>query len=112
MAQKFFLWMGTAIFLLALVIPAAAQDYPTKPINLVIQYPPGGSTDLTARALANGAKKYLGQPVICENKVRGRGDRGGRLGGGQAGRRLYHRHRHQRPDHGLSYGQAEFSSPQ
>ena len=73
MAQKFFRWMGTAIFVLALIIPAAAQDYPTKPINLVIQYPPGGSTDLTARALANGARKYLGQPVICENKSGGGG---------------------------------------
>jgi len=73
MAQRFFVWMGTAIFLLALVIPAAAQDYPNKPINLVIQYPPGGSTDLTARALAIGAKKYLGQPVVCENKAGGGG---------------------------------------
>jgi tripartite-type tricarboxylate transporter receptor subunit TctC len=73
MAQRFFLWMGTAIFLLALIIPAAAQDYPTKPINLIIQYPPGGTTDLTARALANGARKYLGQPVICENRSGGGG---------------------------------------
>jgi tripartite-type tricarboxylate transporter receptor subunit TctC len=54
-------------------LPAAAQDYPTKPINLIIQYPPGGSTDLTGRALAIGAKKYLGQPIICENKAGGGG---------------------------------------
>lgn len=73
MAQKFFRLMGTAIFVWALIIPAAAQDYPTKPISLFIQYPAGGSTDLTARALANGAKKYLGQPVICENKPGGGG---------------------------------------
>jgi len=73
MAKKFFLWIGTGIFLLALVIPASAQDYPNKPINLIIQYPPGGTTDLTARALANGAKKYLGQPVICENRSGGGG---------------------------------------
>ena len=45
MARNFFRWMGTAIFLLAWVIPAQPQDYPDKPINLVIQYPPGGSTD-------------------------------------------------------------------
>jgi len=73
MATKIFSWMGAAILLLALVIPAAAQDYPNKPINLIIQYPPGGSTDLTARALANGAKKYLGQPIVCENKAGGGG---------------------------------------
>jgi tripartite-type tricarboxylate transporter receptor subunit TctC len=50
-----------------------AQDFPNKPITLVIPYPPGGSTDLTGRALANAAKKYLGQPVICENKAGGGG---------------------------------------
>jgi len=59
--------------LLGLGLSAFAAEYPTKPINLVIQYPAGGSTDLTARALANGAKKYLGQPVICENKAGGGG---------------------------------------
>ena len=53
--------------------PAMAAEYPTKPITLVIQYPPGGSTDLTARALANAARKYLGQPMICENKSGGGG---------------------------------------
>jgi tripartite-type tricarboxylate transporter receptor subunit TctC len=52
---------------------AGAADYPNKPLNLIIQYPPGGSTDLTARALANGAKKYLGQPLVCENKSGGGG---------------------------------------
>ena len=63
----------TASLILAFGLPAMAAEYPTKPINLVIQYPPGGSTDLTARALANGARKYLGQPVICENKSGGGG---------------------------------------
>jgi len=58
---------------LALGFSAFAAEFPDKPINLVIQYPAGGSTDLTARALANGAKKYLGQPVICENKAGGGG---------------------------------------
>jgi tripartite-type tricarboxylate transporter receptor subunit TctC len=59
--------------ILAFVFPAMAAEYPTKPITLVIPYTPGGSTDLTARALANGARKYLGQPVICENKAGGGG---------------------------------------
>jgi tripartite-type tricarboxylate transporter receptor subunit TctC len=40
---------------------------------LVIPYTAGGSTDLTIRALADAAKPYLGQPVICENKVGGGG---------------------------------------
>jgi len=62
-----------ASLILAFGWPAMAAEYPTKPITLVIQYPPGGSTDLTARALANAARKYLGQPVICENKSGGGG---------------------------------------
>ena len=62
----------TAMFL-GLGLAAFAAEYPTKPINLVIQYPAGGSTDLTGRALAIGAKKYLGQPVVCENKAGGGG---------------------------------------
>jgi len=73
MIHRCFAWIGAAIFVLAWVIAAGAQDYPTKPINLIIQYPPGGSTDLTARALALGAKKYLGQPLVCENKSGGGG---------------------------------------
>jgi tripartite-type tricarboxylate transporter receptor subunit TctC len=73
MFRKFFVWIGVAVLILAVGGLAIAQDYPTKPINLIIQYPPGGSTDLTARALANGARKYLGQPMICENKAGGGG---------------------------------------
>ncbi len=73
MFRKCFAWIGAVIFILALITPAMAQDYPTKPINLIIQYPAGGSTDLTGRALAIGAKKYLGQPIVCENKAGGGG---------------------------------------
>ena len=62
-----------ACLTLALGFPAMAAEYPTKPINLVIQYPAGGSTDLAARAMAAAARKYLGQPVICENKAGGGG---------------------------------------
>jgi len=58
---------------LALGFPAMAAEYPTKPITLVIPYPAGGSTDLTGRALANAAKKYLDQPIIVENKSGGGG---------------------------------------
>ena len=47
--------------------PAIAQGYPTKPINLVVAYPPGGSTDLTARTVAEVLTKLLKQPVVVEN---------------------------------------------
>ena len=52
---------------------AIAREYPSKPVALIIPYPAGGSTDLTGRALAHAAKKYLGQPIICENKCGGGG---------------------------------------
>ena len=49
--------------------PAAAQDgYPNKPIKLIVPYNPGGSSDLTARFIADMAKDLLGQPVIVENR--------------------------------------------
>jgi len=55
---------------------AFAQDYPTRPINLVIPFPPGGNTDLMARALQPELAKALGQPVIVVNK----GGAGGTIG--------------------------------
>jgi len=60
-------------FIMAFDLPALAAEFPTKPVTLVIPYPAGGSTDLTGRALANAAKKYLGQPIIVENKSGGGG---------------------------------------
>jgi tripartite-type tricarboxylate transporter receptor subunit TctC len=60
------------LFVPPIFLPSAqAADYPSKPITFVLPYPAGGSTDLTTRALANAAKKYLGQPIIIENKPGG-----------------------------------------
>jgi tripartite-type tricarboxylate transporter receptor subunit TctC len=64
---------------LPLGVSAFAAEFPTKPITFIIPYPPGGSTDLTGRALANAARKYLGQPVMCENKSGGGGTVGPNL---------------------------------
>lgn len=60
-----------AAAMLALLPAAAAwaQDaYPSRPIKIVVPFPPGGSSDSVARVLANGLKDKLGQPVIVENK--------------------------------------------
>ena len=58
----------TALAACGLAAGAAAQaDYPAKAITLVVGYPPGGSTDLTARIIGPELSKRLGQPVVIEN---------------------------------------------
>ena len=56
-----------AVLMIA-VAPAAAQDYPTRTIRIVVAFPPGGPTDFVARLLADKLKGSLGQNVIIENK--------------------------------------------
>lgn len=59
--------------------PAAAQDFPTRPVTLVIPFAAGGSTDLVGRLIAERMSAELGQPVVVENK----GGAGGNLGAAQ-----------------------------
>lgn len=47
---------------------AAAQDYPNGPVRLVVGFPPGGSTDIVGRIIAENMTTTLGQPVIVENR--------------------------------------------
>src|SRR5258707_15582330 len=55
---------------------ASAQNYPSKPIRLIAPFPPGGSTDLLARVIAQKLTDAWGQQVIVEN----RGGAGGTIG--------------------------------
>ena len=48
---------------------AQAQNYPSRPIRLLVGFPPGGSTDLAARALGDKLAQALGQSVVVENKA-------------------------------------------
>ncbi len=56
---------------LPFVRPAAAADYPTKPVHWIVPYPPGGTTDILARLIGNALSERLGQQFIIENKPGG-----------------------------------------
>lgn len=56
-----------ALFALMLVWPASAQQYPTKPVRVVVPFPAGGVTDLAARMIAQRVSERLGQQFFIEN---------------------------------------------
>ncbi len=56
------------LLLASVATPAFAQAWPSKPIRIVLQFPPGGSTDSVARILAQPLSAALGQPVLVENR--------------------------------------------
>lgn len=51
------------------LLPVSAQEvYPSRPIHVVVPFPPGGSTDVVTRAVSEEAAKILGQPIVIENR--------------------------------------------
>jgi len=59
-----------ALFTLACAAPAAlAQAYPSKPVRVVVQYPPGGTPDIYGRIMSAELSKLWGQPVVVENRT-------------------------------------------
>src|SRR5712691_10732760 len=59
--------LATAAALVA-PVPLSAQQYPVKPVKIIVAFPPGAVTDTTGRLIATRLTAVLGQPVIVENK--------------------------------------------
>ena len=74
-------WIALALLPVALA-PAQADNFPSRPITLIVPFPPGGSTDVAARIMADKMGSALGQPVIVENV----GGAGGSIGVGRLAR--------------------------
>ncbi|MET0630137.1 MAG: tripartite tricarboxylate transporter substrate binding protein [Xanthobacteraceae bacterium] len=68
--------IGTALALAATIGDAGAQAFPNRPVQLMVAYPAGGSTDIAGRIVAAIAEKSLGQPIVVVNK----GGAGGQVG--------------------------------
>jgi tripartite-type tricarboxylate transporter receptor subunit TctC len=61
--------LAASLFATCLLIggAASAQDYPNRPITMIVPFPPGGATDTIARILQNPIQEALGQPIVIEN---------------------------------------------
>ncbi len=63
--------MKKLLYVLACLLfpaPSLAQTFPARPVTLLVTFPAGGPTDIAGRALAEATSKYLGQPVVVENR--------------------------------------------
>jgi len=63
-------WIGLACAVACVAASglAMAQDYPNRPVKLVVPYPPGGPTDIVARVVAQKLQEQMGQPFVIDNK--------------------------------------------
>jgi tripartite-type tricarboxylate transporter receptor subunit TctC len=74
--RAFFALFGGTVLTLVAAADAAAEAFPTRPIRLIVPYPPGGGTDIVGRVLGQKLHESLGQPFVIDN----RGGAGGTIG--------------------------------
>ncbi len=72
--------LPVALLALLSAAPAAAQEWPARPIRLIVAWPPGGGADLVARMVAQQLTVALGQPVVVENRPGAAGTIGSEIG--------------------------------
>ena len=76
-------WLSGSLFIAVLLnflaSTAIAQNYPSKPLRLVVPYPPGGAVDLTARLLSQRLVQALGQAIVIDNRPGAAGHLGAEL---------------------------------
>ena len=65
--NRFFRALTVFAGVLGFLTSAAAQNYPSRPITIIVPFPPGGATDVLARFLGERLRERLGQPVVIEN---------------------------------------------
>src|SRR5262245_28910053 len=73
--RDFITLLGGAMMMMPAATAGAAEPFPTRPIRLVVPYPPGGGTDIVGRVLGQTLHESMGQPVVIDN----RGGAGGTL---------------------------------
>ena len=66
--RRKFLHLAAGAALPILSRSARAQTYPTRPVRIIVPFPPGGGTDITARLIGQWLSDDLGQPFVIENR--------------------------------------------
>jgi tripartite-type tricarboxylate transporter receptor subunit TctC len=67
------IWLPAALFIAATLVHASAlgQDFPVRPVRIIVPYAPGGGTDITSRIVQDRTVALLGQPLVIENRAGG-----------------------------------------
>ncbi len=71
--------LASTAVLVTVGLPAHAQAFPSKPVKIIVPYPPGGSSDIIARAISQVLSENMGQPVVVENRPGANGNLGADL---------------------------------